>query len=77
MLGPNLVKVSESAFVAVWGTRTMSGEALHIPDRILNHALGMRSLLIVIVAYVALSMVGVRPHFAPRPSRPLPAVNVP
>ena len=56
---------------------TSIGEPLHIPDRILNDALGMRGLVIVIVVFVALSMVGARPHFIPRPSGPLPPVNVP
>jgi hypothetical protein len=37
----------------------------------------MRGVLIVILAFVALLMVGARPHFTPRPSGPLPAVNVP
>jgi hypothetical protein len=38
----------------------------------------MRSLAILIVAVLALAMVSAhQPHFAPRPTGPMPAVNVP
>jgi hypothetical protein len=38
----------------------------------------MRGLTIIIVAVVALAMAsGHQPHFVPRPTGPLPAVNVP
>ena len=40
---------------------------------------GMRGLAIIIIAVVALSAMarGHQPHFVPRPTGPMPAVNVP
>ena len=54
-------------------------ETLHIPDMIFDLFWGVRGLAIIIVAVVALSAMarGHQPHFVPRPTGPMPAVNVP
>jgi hypothetical protein len=46
--------------------------------RIPPYPYGMRGLAIIIIAFVAISAtVRGHPHFAPQPTGPLPAVNVP
>jgi hypothetical protein len=54
-------------------------ETLHIPHMISDLLWGMRGLAIIIVAVVTLSAMarGHQPQFVPRPTGPMPAVNVP
>jgi hypothetical protein len=54
-------------------------KCLHIPDTIPDVLWAMRRLAIIIVAVVALSAMarGHQPQFVPRPTAPMPAVNIP
>jgi hypothetical protein len=60
-------------------TITPRGKIHPVKHMISDLLWGMRGLAIIIVAVVALSAMagGHQPHFVPRPTGPMPAVNVP